>query len=1180
MHLQVSRLGWAGLLLIGAFCAPSASGQSSGVIQGVLLDPQGAAIAGAKVTAVDQEKKVIARQSTSGTDGSFQLRPLLPGTYTLRVENAGFKTFERNGLALDPNQIEDLGVVTLQIGDVTDSVTVQGDAPLVETATGQKSYVISPQQVTELSLNGRDFQSLMTTLPGVTTTQGSDFTNVSFGFGATNTFNVNGSRSSMNNVFLDGTVNTDQGDNGSQYTQLSLDAVGEFKVQTGVFNAEYGRNPGVLIAATTKSGGNQFHGTTYEFLRNDALDANNFFRNRQGLGKAKLRFNQFGGNLGGPIPVLGRPGNRKLFFFFNYEGTRGSQPSGNPFVDVPNAASLTGDFRSNFRGVAISTASTFDRGTVFQPGTITRNSSGEITGGTPFGAGCTATFPAPNSPNCNIIPQTSFNQNAPAFLKILSEANRAQGSPTPGAPWLVRVPLGNSHLLRKNQEVTRIDYVISPNTTFFFRWVNDAQHEEDKFGIFTSTPYPVYPMFREKPGSSWSWNLVKVISPTMTNETIFAFAHQSQVVDVVSETDPATFDRDKLGFKFSQLFPSSNIRNRFPGFDCGFGSCNFGTFPSTWQNDGKDYGATENFTFIQGAHTLKTGIYFNLDDKQQQPSWTDAGFFGFGPSQFNPQDSNNGLANLLLGNYTSFTQSNGKFLGSFRFIGLEFYGQDSWKASRRLTIEFGVRYAYLGPTYTRGQVLENYFDPSLYDPSKAVVFDLNNPNPSFRNSIIGGNPFNGMVQESSPGIPSGFGQHRRNQVAPRFGFAYDPFGSGRTSIRGGFGTFFERIRQNVNSFDALGNPPLLYTPQFSAANIDGLGPSLVSSGIRKPVEIRTFDKSNKTPTIYAWSFGIQQQLGARNSLDLSYVGNVGRHLQVIRNVNILPLGTTVGPNNPLPSVNNVADAVRPFKGYTAIDFTGYDGNSSYHALQARFSRRFGTGLTGNIGYTWSKAIDQADTDDNFLGCSFAFNCAREKGPAGFDRTHMLDIDYVYQLPRLGTKLGNAFARTMLDGWEISGVTRFWSGRPFSVGSSTGNPGTLGVGVRADFIGGGPLYLDPRANPSALLYFNPLVFAYPANGTLGNTGRNILRGPGVNNWNFSVFKNTKIGERVTTQLRFEFFNVFNHIQWLAVSLPSNNTTNITGGNPGTPVTAATQGTTGQIISARDPRQIQLGLKLHF
>jgi hypothetical protein len=1190
---------WVVVLLLAWFCRVDAFGQT-GVIQGRLLDPQGAAIAGATVSAVEQTKHLVVRQTTSETEGSFQLSELLPGIYAVKAEKAGFKTFERKGLVLDPNQIMDLEVLVLPLGSVAESVTVEATTPMVETGTGQKSFVISDKQVTELSLNGRDFSSLMYTLPGVSSTQQSDF---NFGFGATNTFNVNGSRSSMNNMTLDGAHNTDAGDNGSQYTQLSLDAVREFKVQTSVFAAEHGRNPGVLISATTKSGGQQFHGTLYEFLRNDALDANTFFGNALEVSKSfarKVRFNQFGGNLGGPIPLakFSTRGNPKLFFFFNHEGTRGSipNPTPNPFVDVPNAASLAGDFRTSLKGTRFSTAPNFDTGTVFVPGTIVRDSGGNIIDGTPYGAGCTTTFPVVDSPNCNVIPQADFNQNAAAFLKVLNMAPRFLGSPTPGNNALVRVPLSDSHALRKNQETLRIDYIISPRTTLFFRWVNDGQHEEQRLGVFTSTPYPVYPMFREKPGSSWSWNLVKVFSPTLSNEFVFAYDHQSQIVDVAPGTDLATYDRDQMGFKFTQLFPNANIRNRFPGFNCAVGSCNFSTFPSNWFNDGKDYGWTDNLTKVHGAHALKTGIYFNLDDKQQQPSWTDGGVFDFSPNRFNPNDTNNGLVNLLLGNYTSFRQSNGKFLGSFRYLGLEFYGQDTWKAARRLTLEFGVRYVYLGPTYTRGQILANYFDPSLYDPSKAAVFDVGN-NLLTRGSIVSGNAFNGMVQEGGgiigpdghptagfAPIASGFGEHHKNQVSPRFGFAFDPMGNGKTAIRGGFGTFFERVRQNVNNFDALGNPPLLYTPQLPPGKIEDLSPSLLTTGLRFPVDIRAFDKGYKTPTIYSWSFGIQRQLGKANSLDVSYVANTARHLQLIRNINNLSLGTTTcspAPCSPVP--NGVNNAARPFKGYAAINFTGYDGNSSYHSLQARLSRRFATHLTANVAYTWSKAIDQVDTDDTFNGCGYFLECAREKGPAGFDRTHMFNFDYVYQLPKLGTRLGNTrVGRKTLDGWQISGVTRIWSGLSFTVGTP-GDAGTLAgnLGMRADYIGG-PLYEPSQPLPSRLdphlQWFNPYAFAQPLNGTLGNTGRNILRKPGLNNWNLSLFKNTKIGERLETQFRFEAFNIFNHTQFFGLNTSIFQGVNSPG--PGKPVTQNLVGTTGQITSTRDPRNIQLGFKLYF
>jgi hypothetical protein len=402
--------------------AVSAAFAQTGAIQGTITDSAGASVPKAKVSAFDQDKQVVARETVTGTGGDFFLSPLLPAHYTVRVEAAGFKTFESKDLTLDQNQVMNLGVLTLQIGQLTESIGVEAQVPLVETSTSQKSFVISSKEVTEIPLNGRDFQTLMRTLPGVVSNDTSDFR---LAFNNTNSFNVNGQRGSSNNVFLDGAINTDVGANDGQYTQISLDAVGEFRLQTSAFNAEYGRNPGIMISINTKSGGSAFHGTAYEFLRNDAFDARRPFDT---TGKvAKLRFDQFGGNLSGPIliPHFSTGDHKKLFFFFNYEGTRATRPlNSNTFVDIPSQQILNGDFRQLYRFNADGSAQTISGsngvpvGTVFQPGTIVRDSSGRAIGGTPY-------------PN-NTIPMSQWNRNAPAFIKMLNFVSRANATPTPG----------------------------------------------------------------------------------------------------------------------------------------------------------------------------------------------------------------------------------------------------------------------------------------------------------------------------------------------------------------------------------------------------------------------------------------------------------------------------------------------------------------------------------------------------------------------------------------------------------------------------------------------------------------------------------------------------------------------------------------------------------------------------
>lgn len=1129
-----------------ALTAAAAFGQT-GTIQGTLLDPQSARISGAKVTAVDEAKSLVVRQTQTNENGDFQLLNLARGTYTVRFEMSGFKTLERKGLVLDPNQIMNLGNLTLELGQTVEQVTVEATIPLVETTTANKSFVIDSRQVTELSLNGRDFQSLMRTLPGVVSNDTSDFR---LAFNNTDRFNVNGLRGSMNNFFLDGSINTDVGANDGQYTQLSMDAVGEFKVQTSTFNAEYGRNPGILLSATTKSGGAAFHGTLYEFLRNNAFDARlPFDTTGQTL---PLRFNQFGGNFSGPlyVPKLSSPKEKKMFFFFNYEGTRASRPVGGNFVDLPHPDLLEGNLSRLYRGVANRFAPQFDVGQVFRPGSLIRDSAGNILGGDPYPG--------------NIIPKSEWSRNAPAFIKVLSFWPRTGGEVLPNNPELVRVPLQDIYRFNKNQYVLRVDHNISASMNVFFRMVLDPQRESQGRGIFTTLPYPIFPMFREKPGKSFSWNVVNVINPRMTNEAIFTLNDLNQLVDVAEGTPKEQYDRDALGFTFQELFPGVNTRNRFPRFNCGVGTCAFGGFQAGWRSEGTTLAFTDNVTLSHGAHTFKFGVFWNRNLNAQQPTATDQLNINFGPNLQNTRDTGNTFANMLLGNYTSINMSDGVYYGRFRFNGLEWYAQDSYKVNRRLTLEYGLRWVFYGPTYTIPPFLMYYFDPALYDPAKAVRIET--ARGLTQGTIIpgSGDLTNGMVQEGASGYDRGFTRRRWNQFAPRLGFAFDPFGDGKTSIRGGGGIFWERIRQNTLNFDGLGNPPLAGNPSVFVGNIDNVGPALVAGGRKAPQAVRAWARDGKTPTIYSWSFGIQRELPAALALDASYVGNIARHLMDVRDINTLPLGATI--RTPiLTNANNVANAVRPYVGYASINFTDFSSNSNYNAFQLRLSRRFARTLTANVSYTWSKALGHNETDGE--GIPYAFDRRREYGPLDYDRTQILTIDYVYEFPKAASN--NPWVKALVNGWQLSGITRFWTGTPLTI-TSNGNLGTLGGAPRANFLGGDPY----EGGRTRYQWFNPLLFARPNDGELGNTANGFLRGPGINNWDASLFKNLVFRERVRLQLRFEFFNVFNHTQFAGVN------TAIGVPNPGQAVTQATRGRSGEVTTTRDPRTLQLAAKIYF
>ncbi len=1178
-----------------------ASAQNSGSITGTVVDQKGGLIAGAVVKAVDESKGIVIVETITGTEGTFTLQPLQPGTYTVRVSAKGMKELEHKGIVLDSRQVLGLGQLTMTVGAATESVTVEATVPLVETATSDHSAVIDSREVTEISMNGRDFQSLVRTLPGVISNDSSDFR---LAFNNTDSFHVDGMRGSDNNVYLDGAINTEVGANDGQFTQLSMDAVGEFKLQTTNFAAEYGRNPGVLLAINTRSGGKQFHGTVWEFNRENGFDANEFFNKVQPNGltqtavpSSELRFNQYGFNVGGPIPLWkASPWQAsKMFFFFNFEGTRALRPNSGTTYNMPNPATLAigtpngqADFSSLFKGTNIPTVTpvscpahpSLDIGTIFQPGTIQYNSSQEITCGTPFPG--------------NVLPSSMFGGQFAAFVNFVKPFYKPGAFQDPNNPANFIVPFQDTYTFNKHQEVVRYDWNINAKTNFFFRWVDDSQREAQQFGIFSWGTFPGVPEYRKKPGSSWSWNLVDVISPTVTNEFVFGYNHLTQVVDL-SAAQQAT-DKTALGFTYQDLFPSANLRNLVPGIVADYGDLVHQSFPPGWTSEARAFTWTDNVTKITGPHTLKTGLFFDYNQAGQQPAWQETPVFDFvdGGSSF-LKNTNNGIANLVLGNYYSVFQGNGVFFGAFRFHQFELYGQDTWKVNRKLTLDCGLRWAYLGPTYTVKPFKEFYFDPAKYDPAQAVTIDTRPtdiPNNIINGSICTvnsgcpgvinfGNPYNGMVQEGN-GIPPGFVDHKYGNIEPRLGFAYDPRGNGKMAIRGGFGIFHERIRQNVNSFDGLGNPPLAYQPTIYNGIVDQLSPALVSQGALLPSSVRTSAKNGKIPTTYSWSIGVQRQLPWGIVLDAAYVGNQARHLQYISDLNQFPLGSTTGGLTPPP--NNTWLAAVPYKGYTSVNYTDYGANSQYNALQIKVTRRFTKNLTLSADYTYSKNNDLSDTDDTFAAVRDRFHPQLDYGPTGWDRPHVFNFNYVYDFPDFHNK--SAFVRHALGGWESSAVIRAWSGTPFSL-TCGGNSGASGGGAGSaasplcDYVGTGASYAPGHKDPntgSLIQWINPFVFAQPQPGSIGNTSRNEFHGPGYQNWNLSIFKNFVFAESRHIQLRLETFNTFNHVQFGGDNGGINNGINTPAA--GQIPTLTTVGNAGKLNSARDPRQIQLGAKFYF
>jgi hypothetical protein len=1217
------NLAVAMLFLLALFLPDAKLKAQTGSINGVVIDSSGAVISGAKVQVIDQGTGGVARETTTDGTGTFRALNLTPSTYTIKVSATGMEQLVRSGIVLDPDQSLGLGQLQLTIGQATQTVTVSTETPTVDTTSSNNAAVIDERQVVEQPLNGRDFESLLTTTPGVVTNNNSQFRLV---FNATNDFYVNGMRGTDNNFFLDGVINTDIGANDGQYTDLSLDAVGEFKTLTGNYNAEYGRSPGVMILVNTKSGGEHFHGTLYEFDRNTDFDANDWFSNHDGLARGVLRFNQFGANTGGyiPIPKISPRSNKKAFFFFNYEGTRASRPNGGTYYTVPQPSMLGLDSSGNpgqpadlspmyrpgnicdYSGTSVCTPVVFpsggapgtgylQNGQAFEPGTVTYNAEGEINGGIPIPG--------------NIIPASQIaasNSQYGAMIKDFLPAYRDNfGHPTynNGYGDEQQVNFQDTYTFYKNQYAFRVDYNFGPKANAFFRYVDDRQQEQQGFGIFSGPSFPVVPMYRKKPGKSWAWSLVNVISPTLTNEATVGWLHLTQVVDIVPGTNPDTYTKSGLGFSFSDLYPSTNTHNLAPALADGT-YLNTGFFPAGWTSTGNTVVANDDVTKIWKDHVLKFGIMGDLNENGQEGTWQENVSLNFGASNQNPNNANNGMANMLLGNATTTSQSNVYAFGAFHMYQYEGYFQDTWKAMPRLTIDYGVRYQLLGPTYTAGKYHQYYFEPDFYSQAQAVTINTapNIPGqPPTQGSICGsaasygcsgvtsvGNPYNGMVREGTDGLPKGGMDLRFNNVGPRLGFAWDVFGNGKTAVRGGYGLFYERYQQNTFNFGGISNPPQVYTPTIYGGNIGSISASEVNGTPLTPSGgVLTVYKKGMIPTTTGYNFGIQQALPFRMALDASYIGNQSRHQIYIQELEQLPLGytTTINPGA-LGAVNNVSAAILPYKGYSSILSTTMGASSGYNGLQFKLSRRFSDVLTFNADYTFSKAVDLDDVDGDQNVFPDYTQLRKFYGPAGYDRRNVFNFQYVYNLPAF--KGSNKLMQLTAGGWEISGTIQFWSGTPCLSGASptndgcdlnsSGNLGDGGFGhIRPDYIGGKISTSHSHSQPAGQfpMWYNPAVFAVPPNGTFGNFHRNSIYGPGVDDWNFSMFKNFNFTESMRVQLRFEGFNVFNHTQW------GNINNGLSASGPaGTTFSGANAGSSGQITSARDPRQLQLGGKFYF
>ena len=1050
------------LVLSLLFALPAAAQTHRAAVRGTIFDPNRAAIPNANIT-LTSVATGERRTTTSGEQGEYGIASLPPGIYKLEIEIGSFqKHSETIGLLVNQDRRIDVtlqlrGPDVIQIDSIYEANLKKDSASL--------GTVIENRQITGLPLDGRNFYELSLLVPGAVPPAQGSAGSVRGDFA----FSVNGAREDANNFLLDGVYNIDPKLN-TFGVRPSVDAIREFEMLTSTYDASFGRNPGAQVNVILNSGTNDFHGSLFEFHRNAALDARNFFA-PAGEPKPKYLRNQFGGALGGPIV------RDRTFFFADYEGTR-SREGVTRLTNVPTAEERVGNFSNSVFGVPTNPFT----GQPFEGGVIPEFFIH------PVGRAIAALYPLPN-------------RNVP-FQNFVSSPTQRDDN---------------------DSFDVRIDHRLTNKADLAFRY---SFGDRDLFEPFTGPSFAAVPGFGDfvkRRSQNAMAALTLVLTPRLVNETRLAFSRVA-----ASVTQEASVLNSEVGL------PTISPRERDLGlsFITITGYSPLGDEGNNPQNSVTNvYQVLNNASYVHGNHMVKFGADIRFS---QQNAFRDVE--SRGRLQFSPffQLTGNALADMLFGFPLLTSVARVDNPQQIRTESYNFFINDSWRVTPRFTLNAGVRY--------------EFNSPPVDDEDHATVFDLATRN---------------IVQVGTNGVPrSGFDADKNN-FAPRVGFAWTIRDT--TVLRGGYGVYYDQSPMapseslyfnspffDNNIFFSLPGLPLTLSDPF---------PSFFPFPL--PDSALAIQPDLRTGYMQHWNFNIEQELGSRTVLEVAYVGSKGTKLLTARDINqpqpqVLPPGLPFVP--------------RPDPRFDDIDLLESRGNSSYNSLQVRFQQRLYHGLTSLVSYTWSKSIDDASNffssagDPNFPQNSY--NVAAERGRSNFDVRQRLSLSYSYALPfGKGRQFlaDDGWVSTFLTGWETHGILTFQTGRPFTVAllSELDNSGTgrsiLGFGAndRPNVVGNPEI-----SNPTPERWFNTAAFAFPPPGTFGNAGRNILDGPGFQNVNAALMKNTALTERVNLQFRAEFFNLFNHPN---LNLPDNFL-----GSP----------TFGRISSARDPRHIQFGLKLLF
>jgi hypothetical protein len=1118
---MVSRIGTVCVLLIALVGVQAAAQQITGSIRGTVTDPSGAVVQGAVVSA-QQTETGLTRTALTDRDGGYVLVELPIGHYQVRVEGRGYQKYLQEGITLDVNQNATVSI-RLKLGADTQLVEVQADAQLVQTTTSSLGQTVKEREILDLPLDGRNFSQLGLLQPGVVPLT-AGLIEAGGPARAGQAYSVDGQRPESNSFLIDGADNESAVDAGF-VLKPPIDAIAEFRILSHNANAEFGRNTGSTTNIVTRGGTNSFHGAAYEFLRNDAMDATDYFTHHV----RQLKQNQFGATFGGPIL------KDKTFFFGYYEGFRNRQ--GEPVnATVPSAAERQG----NFAELCAAPAS-------FDPGTgQCSNPAGQLTYfGTPVPFNQLTLFTPIDPVATNVLP----------FFPL----------PNSGSNGYISAETLSAN---NNQFGLRLDHYLSHADTLNFRYMFSSGPTTDPLSPVGAN-VPGFPVGEFDRAQNFVTQETHVFSPTIIGVARFSFLRNTFLLDQHLNHESLA----DLGFQYDPTLASA----AGPPFIQVAGYASVGdpiTGPrNTYQNT---FDASGSLSWIRGRHELKFGGGYRRDQINALQGIATNGFFVFaGIPSFEDFIYNDGFANFLSGNPVVFLQGGGDFSREIRDRAMDLYGQDTYKVTSNLTLNYGLRYEIPFPA-TENKNRVNLFVPGA------------------QSQVIPTAPA-GLLYPGDPGVPAGLISTQKTAFAPRVGFAWDPRGDAKTVVSAAYGIFYEPYYTGEGGplQDPVSAPPYLKTlqlgfPIHSFAN-PFYAPDPFGVPFPEPMTLLVTSRNLHLPYAQDWNLNIQRSFGADWLFQIGYVGTTGVRLPrfIEGNPPVFVPGVD-GSGNPISNENNVNQR-RLYSGctlaspnnciYGSVGEIAGISNSSYNALEASLRKRFSHGLSFLASYTWSHSIDDVSSF-NITGSASQqvagendlaqnpFDLAAERGRSMFDARHRFVLSYQWMLPFLQHS-SNWYGK-VLGNWQLNGIFTAMSGTPFTVFDSSDvslqgqAPEISGFSSnRPDVIG------NPNSGPrTAAEWFNVSAFQQLQPDPLGrfevfgNEGRNAVQGPGYVNWDLSAFKNIRLTESKELQFRGELFNVLNHTNFRL------------------PVSDIESSTFGQIQSDISPRVIQVALKFLF